>query len=187
MPAEAVVDIGQVTEDLKGLYTEGYRSVAIVFAHSYLYNGHEKQVEKIARSVGFKYISVSSDLQAMINLNSRGSSATADAYLTPEIRRYLDGFAEGFVGKLETDACRVSFMQSDGALCHFKRFSGLKAILCKSRLETSPPGGLTSPSWSRWRCGRFRPHLVRPQGWVTCCRFRYGRDIHGRFEVQRDL
>jgi 5-oxoprolinase (ATP-hydrolysing) len=89
-------------------------------------------VERIARKMGFTHISVSSDLQAMINLVSRGGSATADAYLTPEVTRYLQGFAAGFKGQLRDDSdCRVSFMQSDGALCDYRRFTGLKAILCE--------------------------------------------------------
>lgn len=69
----------------------------------------------------------------MINVVSRGQSATADAYLTPEVRRYLDGFAKGFKGGLsgESGGCRVSFMQSDGALCDHRQFTGLKAILCE--------------------------------------------------------
>lgn len=132
------IDTAQVQTDLEALYAEGYRSIAIVLCHSYLYPLHEKAVESIAQSVGFPHISVSSDLQAMINLVSRGTSATADAYLTPEVRRYLDGFAEGFKGKLQQEGgsgtgCRVSFMQSDGSLCDFRKFSGLKAILCEWR------------------------------------------------------
>lgn len=68
----------------------------------------------------------------MINMVSRGTSATADAYLTPEVRRYLASFSAGFKDQLQSpDSCRVSFMQSDGSLCDFRKFSGLRAILCK--------------------------------------------------------
>lgn len=115
------------------LHNEGYRSIAIVLAHSYLYPAHEKVVEALAREVGFAHISVSSDLQAMINMVSRGMSATADAYLTPEVKRYLDSFSSGFAN---LDDCRLSFMQSDGSLCDFRKFSGLKAIL------SGPAGGV---------------------------------------------
>ncbi|WVQ78999.1 hypothetical protein IAT38_001091 [Cryptococcus sp. DSM 104549] len=127
----------KVRADLEALYAEGYRSIAIVLAHSYLYPAHEKAVQAIAAEIGFPHISVSSDLQPQINLNSRGSSATADAYLTPEVRRYLDGFASGFKGGLQDEgSCRVSFMQSDGSLVDFRKFSGLKAIL------SGPAGGV---------------------------------------------
>ncbi|WWC69115.1 uncharacterized protein I206_103051 [Kwoniella pini CBS 10737] len=130
------VDVDTVRADLQNLYNEGYRSIAIVLVHSYLYNNHEKQVEALARETGFPHISVSSDLQPMINLVSRGSSATADSYLTPEVKRYLEGFASGFKGGLNDSSSRVNFMQSDGSLCDFKKFSGLKAIL------SGPAGGV---------------------------------------------
>jgi 5-oxoprolinase (ATP-hydrolysing) len=50
----------------------------------------------------------------MIKLVSRGMSATADAYLTPEIKRYIEGFRAGFKDGLEKTRCE--FMQSDGGL-----------------------------------------------------------------------
>lgn len=126
------LNVEQVKKDLSKLYTDGYRSLAIVLAHSYLHPAHEAQVAEIARGMGFDNVSVSSDLYAKIGFIARGQSATADAYLTPEVRRYLNGFAKGFKGKLESDTgCRVSFMQSDGALADFKKFGGLRAILCE--------------------------------------------------------
>jgi 5-oxoprolinase (ATP-hydrolysing) len=130
-------DEEKATRDLQKLYDEGYRSIAIALVHSYLYPIHEQRVEAIARQIGFEQISVSSSLQAMINLVSRGGSATADAYLTPEVKRYLNGFSKGFIGGLSAEnGCRTSFMQSDGALCDHRSFSGLKAIL------SGPAGGV---------------------------------------------
>ncbi|TYJ56774.1 hypothetical protein B9479_002544 [Cryptococcus floricola] len=131
------LDEDKAVTDLQSLYDEGYRSIAIALVHSYIYPEHELKIENIARSIGFEQISVSSSLQAMVNLVSRGGSATADAYLTPEVRRYADGFTKGFVGDLDgSNGCRVSFMQSDGALCDHRAFTGLKAIL------SGPAGGV---------------------------------------------
>lgn len=122
---------------LQSLYDNGYRSIAIALVHSYLYPVHELRVAELAKVIGFEQISVSSSLQAMINIVSRGGSSTADAYLTPEIKRYLHGFSQGFAGGLDTHSdCRVSFMQSDGALCDHRKFTGLKAIL------SGPAGGV---------------------------------------------
>ena len=127
----ALLDAREVTQQLRDLHAEGYRSLAIVFAHSYLSPVHEQQVATIARRIGFDSISVSSEIESKIGFIARGQSATADAYLTPEVQRYLKGFAKGFRGHLEDGACRVSFMQSDGALADFRKFSGLRAILCR--------------------------------------------------------
>lgn len=121
---------------MQALYGEGFRSLAIVFAHSYLYPDHEQQVAELARQVGFNNISVSSEIDTKIGFVARGQSATADAYLTPEVTRYLSGFSKGFKGKLEDEDCRVSFMQSDGALADFRKFSGLRAILCTSNTSS---------------------------------------------------
>lgn len=126
--------MSKVTIDLQALYQEGYRSIAIVFAHSYVWPEHEHQTAQIAREIGFDNVSVSADLEAKIGFIARGQSATADAYLTPEVKRYLNGFAKGFKNRLQDGDCRVEFMQSDGALADFRSFAGLRAILC-----TFPP------------------------------------------------
>lgn len=84
---------------------------------------------KIAVELGFAHVSTSSGVGAkMIKMITRGNSASADAYLTPEIRRYVSTFSKGFDGG-NLDGVRCEFMQSDGGLVNYKYFSGLKAIL----------------------------------------------------------
>lgn len=67
---------------------------------------------------------------------TRGNSATADAYLSPLIKRYVQIFGSGFKGGLEAIADKLLFMQSDGGLCLWQNFSGLRAIL------SGPAGGV---------------------------------------------
>ena len=130
------LDKAEVRTKLQALYDEGFRSLAIVFMHSFTFRDHEIETAKIAEEIGFEHISQSSDHQAMIRIVPRANSASADAYLTPEIRRYLSQFAKGFVGHLEDETCQVSFMQSDGSLVDHRHFSGLRAIL------SGPAGGV---------------------------------------------
>uniref|UniRef100_A0A7I4BP05 5-oxoprolinase n=2 Tax=Physcomitrium patens TaxID=3218 RepID=A0A7I4BP05_PHYPA len=85
-------------------------------------------------TLGFKQVSISSALVAMVRAVPRGFTATVDAYLTPVIRLYLSGFLEGFDEGLKD--VTVSFMQSDGGLTPEHRFSGHKAIL------SGPAGGV---------------------------------------------
>ncbi|CAG8715453.1 18400_t:CDS:2, partial [Racocetra fulgida] len=59
----------------------------------------------------------------------------ADAYLTPCIRKYIDGFVSGFDENMEKNT-RLEFMQSDGGLVPVNKFSGFKAIL------SGPAGGV---------------------------------------------
>jgi len=52
----------------------------------------------------------------MIKMVPRGISSTADAYLTPVLGAYLNGFYAGFEGGRE-GGLKVEFMGSDGGLC----------------------------------------------------------------------
>jgi 5-oxoprolinase (ATP-hydrolysing) len=82
---------------------------------SFTYPDHELAVGKIAEQIGFKHISLSSQLLPMIRMVPRGVSTTADAYLTPVLGDYLDGFYAGFAGGRK-GGLKVEFMGSDGGL-----------------------------------------------------------------------
>ncbi|KAH9813865.1 Hydantoinase/oxoprolinase-domain-containing protein [Melampsora americana] len=149
---EAVRVIKRLDEDvvrsqLKTLREEGYESLAVVLMHSFTYPGklsnhfvtHEKKIEEIAKSLGFSHISISSNLMPMIKLVTRGTSTTADAYLTPILKQYLHGFFSGFDHSLQlnqTNRTRVEFMRSDGGLTDLNGFSGLHSVL------SGPAGGV---------------------------------------------
>lgn len=61
-----VPDLNTIKTQLEQLYNEGFRSLAICFMHSYLYNAHEDQVAKLARGIGFD-VSASSELQPTVS------------------------------------------------------------------------------------------------------------------------
>ena len=134
-------------DDLQKLYDEGYRSLAIIFVHSYTFPDHERLVGKLAKEVGFTHVSESAQLLPMIKMLPRGVSSTADAYLTPILRDYLDGFFNGFDEKLrdgKVRSPRVEFMASDGGLVDTNNFSGLKSIL------SGPAGGVVGYALTSW-------------------------------------
>lgn len=123
------LDINEVKTKLSVIREKGIDALAICFAHSYLYPHHEETVANIASELGFAHVSASSVVGSkMIKMISRGSSASADAYLTPKIQRYVHTFAQGFEGG-NLDGVKCEFMQSDGGLVNYKYFTGLKAIL----------------------------------------------------------
>lgn len=141
------IDLESVTKDLQKLYDDDYRSLAIVFVHSYTFPHHELQIGKLARSMGFTQVSESSQLLPMIKMVPRGVSSTADAYLTPILQDYLDGFFNGFDEKLKdgrVKSPRVEFMGSDGGLLDLNNFSGLKSIL------SGPAGGVVGYALTSW-------------------------------------
>lgn len=136
-------DMSAVQRELDRLWAEGFRSISIVFIHSYAYPDHENMVGNVAIAMGFS-VAISAALQPMIKAVSRGMSATADAYLTPVVKTYIDSISENFRGGLGSQQTRCEFMQSDGGLVDFRKFSGLKAIL------SGPAGGVCGYAQTSW-------------------------------------
>lgn len=135
-------DEGKVTVALQKLYDSGFRTLAVIFLHSYTFPDHEQFVGRIAEKIGFTHISLSSSLMPVIKAVPRGNSCTADSYLTPVLSNYIDGFFDGFhedlrkgvdrLGEGKADAEKVTsveFMRSDGGLTDVKSFSGLHSVL----------------------------------------------------------
>jgi 5-oxoprolinase (ATP-hydrolysing) len=175
-------DGSRILDDLQKLYDEGYRSIAVCLMHSYTYPDHEALIGRIAREIGFTHISLSSELMPMIKLVPRATSATADAYLTPEIRRYIDGFSSGFEGGLGAESLktetgrkgtRCEFMQSDGGLVDVSRFSGLRAIL------SGPAGGVVGYALTSYDPETRVPVIGFDMGGTSTDVSRYGS---GRYE-----
>ena len=136
-------DKGNVEKQLRELYDDGFRSIAVCLVHGYTFPDHEALVGDVAQSIGFDHISLSHKLMPMIKLVPRATSVCADAYLTPTIKKYISGFEAGFKGGLGiarvkegAQGARCEFMQSDGGLVDVANFSGLRAIL------SGPAGGV---------------------------------------------
>ncbi|KAL1725932.1 Hydantoinase/oxoprolinase-domain-containing protein [Schizophyllum commune] len=136
-------DPAVVKPQLQALREKGYTSLAIVFVHSYTYPEHEKLVAQWAGEAGFTHISQSAALLPVIKMVPRGASATADAYLTPVLGAYLNGFFSGFDPALR-DTGRVEFMTSAGGLVPATQFSGLRSIL------SGPAGGVVGYARTSW-------------------------------------
>ncbi|KAF4949717.1 hypothetical protein FSARC_13415 [Fusarium sarcochroum] len=100
--------------------------------HAYLFPDHEKVVARIAKDVGFEFVTISSETSPAINFLNRSNSTCSEAYLYPIIRRYIDNFQSGF----KNHPRRVEFMCSDGGLKQADRFRGNEALL------SGPAGGV---------------------------------------------
>ncbi|OCL08361.1 hypothetical protein AOQ84DRAFT_388907 [Glonium stellatum] len=150
LSGEAVRILQRPSEDkirsqLQEVYDSGLRSIAVCLMHGYTYPNHEALIGRVAKEIGFEHVSLSHQLMPMIKLVPRATSACADAYLTPAIKKYIAGFVAGFEGGLGTESvkresgskgARCEFMQSDGGLVDVDIFSGLRAIL------SGPAGGV---------------------------------------------
>lgn len=131
-----VPDEKEIESTLKLIYAMGIRSIGVALLHSYTYPQHEQLIGSIAKKIGFTHISLSSELSPMIKLIPRANSSIADAYLTPEIKKYLEGFTKG----LKNKDSKIEFMKSDGGLVDASKFTGLSAIL------SGPAGGVVGYS-----------------------------------------
>lgn len=125
----------EVESQLKALFAKGISTLALCLLHSYAFPEHEQKIAEIAKKIGFS-VSVSHELQPMIGMVNRCSSTVADAYLSPVIQNYVAGFGAGFEGGLPAFGNKLLFMQSNGGLCPWYKFTGLKAIL------SGPAGGM---------------------------------------------
>uniref|UniRef100_A0A2M4A7B1 Putative oxoprolinase n=1 Tax=Anopheles triannulatus TaxID=58253 RepID=A0A2M4A7B1_9DIPT len=128
------LDEAEVRTALGAIRESGIQSLAVALAHSYACPEHELRVGEIARELGFSYVTLSHQAMPMCRLVARGFTACAEAYLTPHVERYLDGFRAGFRDELR--GAEVLFMQSDGGLTRMEQFRGARAIL------SGPAGGV---------------------------------------------
>ena len=175
-------DEKRIREQLHEVYDSGLKSIAVCLMHGYTYPSHEALVGKIAREIGFTHVSLSHELMPMIKLVPRATSACADAYLTPAIRKYIDGFQAGFEGGLGTESvkkeqgakgARCEFMQSDGGLVDVDIFSGLRAIL------SGPAGGVVGYALTSYDPETRIPVIGFDMGGTSTDVSRYG---NGRYD-----
>lgn len=171
-----------VRSQLEQIRERGIKSVAVCLMHGYTFPDHEALVGRIARDVGFEHVSLSHELMPMIKLVPRATSACADAYLTPAIKKYIAGFQKGFEGGLGTESvksesgakgARCEFMQSDGGLVDVDRFSGLRAIL------SGPAGGVVGYALTSYDAETKIPVIGFDMGGTSTDVSRYGS---GRYE-----
>lgn len=175
-------DVAQIKQQLQDVYNTGIRSIAVCLMHGYTFPEHEALIGSVAQEVGFTHISLSHALMPMIKLVPRATSVCADAYLTPTIKKYIDGFQSGFEGGLGSRSvqqesgpkgARCEFMQSDGGLVDVENFTGLKAIL------SGPAGGVVGYAMTSYDEKTNIPVIGFDMGGTSTDVSRYGE---GRYE-----
>ncbi len=156
---------------LKEVFDAGIRSIAVVLMHAYTFGDHEALIGRLAEETGFTRISLSHRVMPMVKMTARGDTTTVDAYLTPHIRRYLDGFREGFTDLLSDTG--LLFMQSDGGLVSADGFKGSNAIL------SGPAGGVVGYAAGTFHQAGGKPVIGFDMGGTSTDVSRYG----GAFEL----
>ncbi|XP_032466555.1 5-oxoprolinase isoform X2 [Phocoena sinus] len=169
------VDLGGLRGKLEELLSRGIRSLAVVLMHSYTWAQHEQQVGALAHELGFTHVSLSSEAMPMVRIVPRGHTACADAYLTPTIQRYVQGFRRGFQGQLKD--VQVLFMRSDGGLAPMDSFSGSRAVL------SGPAGGVVGYAATTYRVEGGHPVIGFDMGGTSTDVSRYAGEFEHVFEA----
>lgn len=136
------LDEAHARAELQRAFDEGLRAAAIACLHGWAYPAHEQKLAEIAREIGFAQVSVSSEISGLIKFVPRADTTVADAYLSPVLRAYIEGFERGF----DSDASLL-FMQSNGGLAHADSFRGRDAVL------SGPAGGVVGMAAAAKRAG----------------------------------
>ena len=129
------LDEDLLRQQLSVLRENGIKSIAIALLNSYRNPIHEKQVERLAREVGFEEVSRSSQVSPTIKIVPRAETTVIDAYLTPVLRDY--------VARIRSDlnpGSTFKLMTSHGGLIDASLFSG------KDSLLSGPAGGVVAYS-----------------------------------------
>ena len=129
------LDTAALRQALTSLRERGLDSVAICFLHGHRFPEHERRAGAIAAALGFAQISLSHETSPLPKLVSRGDTTVADAYLSPLLRGYLDGFREA-LDAAGIHPRQVLFMQSNGGLADGAVFRGKDSVL------SGPAGGV---------------------------------------------
>ena len=124
-------DDSMVGSQLKSILDAGCESLAICLLNSYRNSTHEQQVARIARDVGFREISISSQTSPLIKLIPRSDTTVLDAYLNPILRSYV----EDMLHSLHKDSS-IRMLTSAGGLVSPELFTGKESVL------SGPAGGV---------------------------------------------
>jgi len=130
-----------VRRQLQDAKAAGIQAVAICFMHAHNYPAHEELVARVAESVGFEQVSVSSRLSRLEKIVPRGDTTVIDAYLGPVIRSYVASLRRSM------PQARIQLMTSAGGLIDAASATGKDTIL------SGPAGGVVGCAHVSRRAG----------------------------------
>ena len=122
--------IETIEAQLQQLQYRGITNLAIVLIHAFKNPAMEQLIGQTARNLGFRNVSLSSEVDCQIGLLERGDTTSIDAYLSPVLETYLAHLQKALPGS------KLRLMQSGGGLCDPAFFRGPNAVL------SGPAGGV---------------------------------------------
>lgn len=120
-----------IKKALKQLKEKGnIASIAIALMHSWANPVHEEKLKQLVTEAGFSYISISTELSALIKYIPRTETSVVNAYLDPIIQNYLKNI------KAKVPKSKFHVMNSAGGLAGYAHFKP------KDSLLSGPAGGI---------------------------------------------
>ncbi|MCC6982444.1 MAG: hydantoinase B/oxoprolinase family protein [Bauldia sp.] len=129
---ERAPDLAAIEPELRDALSAGIKSVAVCLMHAWRFPEHEQRVAARAKALGFTQVSASHEVSPLVKFVGRGDTTVVDAYLSPLVRRYVEGL------QAELGGARLLLMQSSGGLAEAASFHGRNAIL------SGPAGGVVA-------------------------------------------
>jgi 5-oxoprolinase (ATP-hydrolysing) len=121
-------------EQIEQLLAHGFESCSIVFMNAYKNDAHEVALKNLLLKMGFKYISVSTELSPLIKILERAETTTVNAYLSPIIEKYIHNITQNTKANLR-------IMNSAGGLMNTENFEA------KDSLLSGPAGGVVGAAF----------------------------------------
>lgn len=158
---------------LQALYDQGYESLAICLLHAYRNGVHELALERLARAIGFREISLSHQAAPLIKLVARGDTTVVDAYLNPVLREYVARLRSGL-----GPGSDLRLLTSAGGLVEASEFRGKDSIL------SGPAGGVVGFSRVAEAAG-FRRSIGFDMGGTSTDVARYDGSYEMQYETEK--
>ncbi len=130
------IQLDAIETSLEDLRSQGIDSLAICLLHAHVNDVHERALLKLATKLGWKNISLSSQVAPLIKLVSRSATTTLDAYLNPILDQYVKRITTQF--GCDRPGSRLRLMTSGGNLVAPEAFRGRDSIL------SGPAGGVVA-------------------------------------------
>lgn len=167
------LDIDDLRQKLRALFSDGIRSLAVCLLHGYRNPEHEQQVRDLAREIGFASVSVSHEVAPLIKIVARGDTTVVDAYLNPVLRDYVKN-----IGAALGAGSRLRLLTSAGGLVSAESFSGKDSIL------SGPAGGVVGFSAAAKRAG-FAKAIGFDMGGTSTDVSRFDGDYPRQYETEK--
>ena len=163
-------DEAEIRQRLTGLARSGIDSLAVCLLHSYRNGEHERLIQRVAHELGFAHVSLSSELNPLPKIVSRGDTTVVNAYLTPILQNYLKRISASLP---EAD---LQLMTSAGSLVAVDSFVGKDSIL------SGPAGGVVGAARFAESAGR-RKIIGFDMGGTSTDVCRFDGEFERRYEM----